>query len=128
MKQILYVTPKMDLDFIKSKTYLIFPSVFSFHVQINELNWLIKYSGFDLKFFANAQTYSSLFTLFIFHLTQTLFTSTEENNIYYFAIRQRSVLHSCGFIKKLTEEHEKDIRDWSWTDTVYVRMAALLSF
>lgn len=54
MKQILYVMPKMDLDFLKNKTYMIFADVFRFHVQINQLICFVIYSEFDWKFYANA--------------------------------------------------------------------------
>lgn len=90
----------MDLYFLKNKTYLIFADGFRFHVQINQLICFVIYSEFDWKFYANAQTYSSLFTLFIIHLPQTLSPSTEEINICHFAIRQRSALHSCVYITK----------------------------
>lgn len=87
----------MDLDLIKNKTYLIFTDVLRFHVQINELISFVTHSGIDLKFYANAQTYRPFL---IIHHPQTFFPSTEENNIYHFALRRPSALRSCGYIPK----------------------------
>lgn len=88
------------MDFIKNKTELIFADVLHFCEQMNQLISFVMYSGFDLKFYANAQTYSWLFTLLKIHLPPTFFPP----------LKRRASASCWLHHQNLPEEDEKDLR------------------